>query len=75
MLLVINNIIEYKKHYIFEYQVLIIEGETGSGKTTQIPQYLYESGFAEDGKIIGCTQASNSFKSILFYSHINAILN
>ena len=24
-------------------QVLIIEGETGSGKTTQIPQYLYEA--------------------------------
>ena len=23
--------------------VLIIEGETGSGKTTQIPQYLYEA--------------------------------
>lgn len=23
--------------------MLIIEGETGSGKTTQIPQYLYES--------------------------------
>lgn len=35
---------------------MIIEGETGSGKTTQIPQYLYESGFAEDNKIIGCTQ-------------------
>ena len=26
-----------------EHQVLIIEGETGSGKTTQIPQYLYEA--------------------------------
>lgn len=24
-------------------RVLIIVGETGSGKTTQIPQYLYES--------------------------------
>lgn len=24
-------------------RVLIISGETGSGKTTQIPQYLYES--------------------------------
>lgn len=41
---------------IKDHQVLIIEGETGSGKTTQIPQYLYESGFADDGKIIGCTQ-------------------
>ena len=25
------------------HQVLIIEGETGSGKTTQIPQYLAEA--------------------------------
>ena len=38
------------------YQVLIIEGETGSGKTTQIPQYLIEAGYCEDGKMIGCTQ-------------------
>lgn len=28
---------------IAEHQVLIVEGETGSGKTTQIPQYLYEA--------------------------------
>lgn len=27
---------------IADHQVLIIEGETGSGKTTQIPQYLFE---------------------------------
>lgn len=27
---------------IASHQVLIIEGETGSGKTTQIPQYLFE---------------------------------
>ncbi|XP_045471594.1 pre-mRNA-splicing factor ATP-dependent RNA helicase DHX16-like [Harmonia axyridis] len=39
-----------------DYQVLIIEGETGSGKTTQIPQYLHEAGFTKDGKKIGCTQ-------------------
>lgn len=41
---------------IRDHQVLIIEGETGSGKTTQIPQYLYEAGFTDDGKKIGCTQ-------------------
>ena len=28
---------------IKDHQVLIIEGETGSGKTTQIPQYLHEA--------------------------------
>lgn len=27
---------------IEEHQILVIEGETGSGKTTQIPQYLFE---------------------------------
>ena len=41
---------------IKEHQVLIIEGETGSGKTTQIPQYLHEAGFCKDGKKVGCTQ-------------------
>lgn len=33
-----------------EHQVLIIEGETGSGKTTQIPQYLHEAGFTKNSK-------------------------
>ena len=39
-----------------EHQVLIIVGETGSGKTTQLPQYLHEAGFTEGGMKIGCTQ-------------------
>uniref|UniRef100_H3D255 RNA helicase n=1 Tax=Tetraodon nigroviridis TaxID=99883 RepID=H3D255_TETNG len=41
---------------IGEHQILVIEGETGSGKTTQIPQYLFEQGYTRDGKKIGCTQ-------------------
>nr|VEL28527.1 unnamed protein product [Protopolystoma xenopodis] len=41
---------------IADHQILIVEGETGSGKTTQVPQYLYESGYCRDGKKIGCTQ-------------------
>ncbi|KAK9845793.1 hypothetical protein WJX81_002540 [Elliptochloris bilobata] len=37
------------------HQIVIIVGETGSGKTTQIPQYLHEAGYSKLGKI-GCTQ-------------------
>ncbi|CAN1851424.1 Pre-mRNA-splicing factor ATP-dependent RNA helicase DEAH1 [Linum perenne] len=40
---------------IKNHQVLVIVGETGSGKTTQIPQYLHEAGYTKLGKI-GCTQ-------------------
>jgi pre-mRNA-splicing factor ATP-dependent RNA helicase DHX16 len=40
---------------IDKYQILIIQGETGSGKTTQIPQYLLEHGWGLKGKI-ACTQ-------------------
>ena len=38
-----------------DHQVFILIGETGSGKSTQLVQYIYESGMAEDG-IIVCTQ-------------------
>ncbi|EGR30133.1 hypothetical protein IMG5_140980 [Ichthyophthirius multifiliis] len=39
-----------------ENQILIVIGETGSGKTTQMTQYLLEAGFCKSGKKIGCTQ-------------------
>ncbi|BAT79705.1 hypothetical protein VIGAN_02262800 [Vigna angularis var. angularis] len=40
---------------IHDHQVLVIVGETGSGKTTQIPQYLHEVGYTKHG-MIACTQ-------------------
>lgn len=41
---------------ISENDIVIISGETGSGKTTQCPQFLYEAGYAEDGQMIGITE-------------------
>ncbi|XP_052062494.1 probable ATP-dependent RNA helicase DHX35 isoform X1 [Mytilus californianus] len=43
--------------YLLEkYQTVVIVGETGCGKSTQIPQYLLEAGWAEKGYLIGVTQ-------------------
>ncbi|KAJ3884503.1 P-loop containing nucleoside triphosphate hydrolase protein [Lentinula edodes] len=39
-----------------KYGVMIVVGQTGCGKTTQLPQYLMEAGWASEGKIIACTQ-------------------
>ena len=42
---------------INENDVIIVVGETGSGKTTQLPQFLYEAGYGTVRKgMIGCTQ-------------------
>ena len=37
------------------HQVIIVAGETGSGKTTQLPKMCIEAGLADRGRI-GCTQ-------------------
>ncbi|KAJ7102564.1 pre-mRNA splicing factor [Mycena belliarum] len=40
---------------IRENQVIVVVGETGSGKTTQLTQFLYEDGYCKHG-LVGCTQ-------------------
>lgn len=43
--------------YLVEnYQTVVIVGETGCGKSTQIPQYLLEAGWGAEGHVIGVTQ-------------------
>lgn len=37
-------------------QILLVIGETGSGKTTQLPQYLHRAHFTSRGLKVGCTQ-------------------
>ncbi|CAM6082136.1 unnamed protein product [Calypogeia fissa] len=37
-------------------QTMILVGETGSGKTTQIPQFVVEAGYTANRKQIACTQ-------------------
>lgn len=47
-----------KQHLIYllgHYQTLVLMGETGSGKTTQVAQFVWEAGFSTTG-IIVCTQ-------------------
>nr|CAH8849074.1 unnamed protein product [Trichobilharzia regenti] len=41
---------------ISENDCVIICGATGCGKTTQVPQFLYEAGYAMEGYMIGITE-------------------
>jgi ATP-dependent RNA helicase DDX35 len=46
-----------------KFPVTVIIGQTGSGKTTQLPQYLEQAGWCNDGKLIAVTQASMASKT------------
>jgi pre-mRNA-splicing factor ATP-dependent RNA helicase DHX38/PRP16 len=54
-LLPVFSVREELMEIIRENQVVVVVGETGSGKTTQMTQYLYEEGYGKWG-MIGCTQ-------------------
>ncbi len=43
--------------YLLEcHATVVVVGATGSGKTTQIPQFLAEAGWADAGRCVACTQ-------------------
>ena len=55
-LLPISRYRENLLYTIETYPTTILVGQTGSGKTTQLPQFLFQAGWAADGKAIAVTQ-------------------
>lgn len=52
-------IARYKTEVLYlleKYKTIVLIGETGSGKSTQLPQYLHESGWTNENLSIVCTQ-------------------
>ena len=54
--MVVDPVGEQILYMVERYPVTIVVGETASGKSTQIPQYLHEAGWSSQGYMIGCTQ-------------------
>lgn len=69
----INACKETLINMVRQNQVLIVVGETGTGKTTQIPQILEKAGFASNG-LIGCTNPRSIKYQIKFTTYNNCNL-
>eukprot|EP00250_Pteridium_aquilinum_P009880 c18998_g1_i1 orf=104-5260(-) len=52
--------------HIHNNQVLVLNGETGSGKSTQLAQYIVDAGFIKDGSSLACTQPRRVAVTTLF---------
>lgn len=44
---------------VAEHPIVIVCGETGSGKTTQVPQFLYEAGYSRWGLAARSSEGSS----------------
>ena len=61
--------------YLIEtFPITIVVGQTGSGKTTQIPQYLEQAGWCEEGKVVAVTQVGESIIISIFLCSLLIIL-
>uniref|UniRef100_UPI00358F01F0 probable ATP-dependent RNA helicase DHX35 isoform X1 n=1 Tax=Myxine glutinosa TaxID=7769 RepID=UPI00358F01F0 len=52
-------VFSHRNHILYlaeAYQTVVIVGETGCGKSTQIPQYLLEAGWAKGNHVIAVSQ-------------------
>ncbi|CAK9212236.1 unnamed protein product [Sphagnum troendelagicum] len=52
----IASVAEKLVEHVKKNDTLVVIGETGSGKTTQLPQFLHSTGFCKGGMMIGITQ-------------------
>lgn len=44
------------QYVVEQHSVTVVVGETGSGKSTQLPQYLDQAGWTKGGRMIAVTQ-------------------
>lgn len=51
-LLPVYGVRNHLLYLLEQHQTLVVVGETGSGKSTQIPQYLLESGWCAEGTVV-----------------------
>jgi len=52
-------VFRYRNHILYlveKFRTVVIVGETGCGKSTQIPQYLVEAGWAAGGRVVTVTE-------------------